>query len=59
MRILSQSLELPEDWRNYAAETEEGELGEKVIEDVLHKGILLCQIFLGRDIEPILEGQAR
>lgn len=38
VRILSESLELPEDWRNYAVETEEGELSEKVIEDVLHKG---------------------
>lgn len=38
VRILSESLELPEDWRNYAVGTEEGDLGEKVIEDVLHKG---------------------
>lgn len=58
VRILSESLELPEDWRSYEADTEEGELGDKVIEDVLHKGILLRQILLGRDIEPILEGQA-
>jgi predicted nuclease with TOPRIM domain len=37
VRILSESLELPEDWRNYAVETEEGDLGEKVVEDVLYK----------------------
>lgn len=51
VRILSESLELPEDWRNYAVETEEGELGEKVIEDVLHKGNFHCQACLGRGIE--------
>jgi hypothetical protein len=39
VRILSESLELPHDWRNYAVETEEGDLSEKVIEDVLHKGV--------------------
>lgn len=39
VRILSESLELPQDWRNYAVEIEEGDLGEKVIEDVLHKGM--------------------
>lgn len=43
VRIFSESLELPEDWRNYAAEIEEGELSEKVIEDVLYKGIRYCQ----------------
>jgi hypothetical protein len=37
VRILSESLDLPEDWRNYATETEEGDLNPKVIEDVLHK----------------------
>lgn len=47
VRIFSESIELPEDWRNYAAETEEGELSEKVIEDVLHKGILHCQTHPG------------
>lgn len=38
VRIFSESLDLPEDWRNYAAETTEGDLSDKVIEDVLHKG---------------------
>ncbi|CEO58982.1 hypothetical protein PMG11_03674 [Penicillium brasilianum] len=37
VRILSESLEPPEDWKNYAVETEEGDLPEKVIGDVLHK----------------------
>ncbi|KAJ5771296.1 uncharacterized protein N7511_003347 [Penicillium nucicola] len=37
VRIFSESLGLPEDWRNYATETEEGDLNDKVIEDVLHK----------------------
>ncbi|OKO93300.1 Kinetochore protein fta4 [Penicillium subrubescens] len=37
VRILSESLEPPEDWKNYAVETEEGDLPEKVIADVLHK----------------------
>ncbi|KAJ5676983.1 uncharacterized protein N7477_002616 [Penicillium maclennaniae] len=37
VRILSEGLELPQDWRNFAVETEEGDLGDKVIEDVLHK----------------------
>ncbi|KAJ5091563.1 hypothetical protein NUU61_006433 [Penicillium alfredii] len=36
VRIFSESLDLPDDWRNYAVETEE-ELSDKVIEDVLHK----------------------
>lgn len=43
VRILSQALELPEDWKNYAVETEEDELPEKVVGDVLHKGINLPQ----------------
>jgi hypothetical protein len=38
VRIFSESLDLPEDWRNYAAETTQGDLSDKVIEDVLHKG---------------------
>ncbi|KAJ5618893.1 hypothetical protein N7510_002877 [Penicillium lagena] len=37
VRILSERLELPEDWRNYAVETDEGDLSDKVVEDVLHK----------------------
>lgn len=36
VRILSESLDLPEDWRSYAVDTEE-HLSDKVIEDVLHK----------------------
>ena len=39
VRILSQPLEPPEDWKDYAVETEEDELPEKVVGDVLHKGI--------------------
>ena len=38
VRIFSESLDLPEGWRNYAPETDEGDLSDKVIEDVLHKG---------------------
>ncbi|KAJ5097194.1 hypothetical protein N7456_007915 [Penicillium angulare] len=37
VRILSENLEPPEDWRNYAVETEDGALPDKVIQDVLHK----------------------
>ncbi|CAG8292097.1 unnamed protein product [Penicillium salamii] len=37
VRIFAESLELPEDWRNYAPQTEEDDLSDKVIEDVLHK----------------------
>lgn len=38
VRILSESLDLPKDWRNYAPESDEGDLTDKVIEDVVHKG---------------------
>lgn len=38
VRIFAESLELPEDWHNYAPQTEEDDLSDKVIEDVLHKG---------------------
>ena len=41
VRILSESLQPPEDWQHYAVDTEEGELSAKVIEDVLHKGMLI------------------
>ncbi|KAJ5937977.1 hypothetical protein N7454_004319 [Penicillium verhagenii] len=37
VRILSENLQPPEDWRNYAVETEEDVLPDRVIEDVLHK----------------------
>ncbi|CAI7674033.1 unnamed protein product [Penicillium manginii] len=37
IRILSESLELPDDWQQYAVEIEEGPLSAKAIEDVLHK----------------------
>ncbi|PYH98558.1 kinetochore protein fta4 [Aspergillus ellipticus CBS 707.79] len=37
VRILSENLEPPEDWRNYAAETEEDDLSDKVVGDVLQK----------------------
>lgn len=51
VRILSESLEPPGDWRHYAVETDEEELADKVIEDVLHKGRhdgLLCLPFGGK-----------
>ena len=38
VRILSENLQPPENWRDYAVEIEEEALPEKVIEDVLHKG---------------------
>jgi hypothetical protein len=41
VRILSESLDLPEDWRNYAVDTDEGDLSDKVVEDVLHKGEMI------------------
>ncbi|KAJ5491037.1 hypothetical protein N7539_002604 [Penicillium diatomitis] len=37
VRILSETLAPPDDWKNYAVETEDGDLPEKVISDVLHK----------------------
>ncbi|KAF7597631.1 hypothetical protein BBP40_000109 [Aspergillus hancockii] len=37
VRILSESLEAPEDWRRYAAETEEDDLSDRVVSDVLQK----------------------
>lgn len=38
VRILSESLDLPKDWRNYAPESDESDLTDRVIEDVVHKG---------------------
>lgn len=69
VRILSESLEPPEDWKNYAVETEEGDLPE-VIADVLHKGTnlldtqysilnrwsCLCHPLMHIDIAVILAG---
>ena len=37
VRILSESLEPPEDWRNYAVESDEDDLSDRVVEDVLQK----------------------
>ncbi|KAL6236967.1 hypothetical protein BDW75DRAFT_96489 [Aspergillus navahoensis] len=37
VRILSESLEAPEDWRSYAAEPAEEDLSDKVVGDVLQK----------------------
>lgn len=37
VRILSESLEAPEDWRSYAAASEEDDLSDKVVGDVLQK----------------------
>lgn len=36
VRILSESLEPPENWRSYAVQSEE-DLSDKVVEDALHK----------------------
>ncbi|KAF7113685.1 hypothetical protein CNMCM5793_003041 [Aspergillus hiratsukae] len=37
VRILSESLEPPEDWRIYATESEEDELSDKAVQDALQK----------------------
>lgn len=37
IRILSERIEPPEDWRSYATGNEEDELRDKVVEDVLQK----------------------
>ncbi|KAE8401779.1 kinetochore Sim4 complex subunit Fta4 [Aspergillus pseudonomiae] len=37
VRILSESLEAPEDWRSYATASEEDDLSDKVVGDVLQK----------------------
>jgi hypothetical protein len=37
VRILSESLEPSEGWRSYAAETDEDDLSDKVVDDALHK----------------------
>lgn len=37
VRILSERLEPHENWRVYAVRSEEEDLGEKVVEDVLQK----------------------
>jgi hypothetical protein len=37
VRILSEALEVPEDWRSYAAEPAEEALSDKVVGDVLQK----------------------
>lgn len=52
MRILSESLEAPEDWRNYAAEPAgEEDLSDKVVGDALQKcmalGTSCCICMLG------------
>lgn len=39
VRILSESLEPPEDWRDYAAQSED-DLSDKAVEDALHKRTL-------------------
>jgi hypothetical protein len=43
VRILSESLEPPEDWRIYTTESEEDELSDKAVQDALQK----CEYFLG------------
>lgn len=43
VRILSESLEPPENWRIYATESEEDELSDKAVQDALQK----CEYFLG------------
>lgn len=43
VRILSESLEPSEGWRSYAAETDEDDLSDKVVDDALHKRtFVLC-----------------
>lgn len=37
VRILSERLEPSEGWRSYAAETDEDDLSDKVVNDALHK----------------------
>lgn len=37
VRILSEALQPQEDWRLYAPESEEGDLSDKVVDDVLQK----------------------
>jgi hypothetical protein len=37
VRVLSESLEPPKDWRSYAAEPAEEELSDKVVGNVLQK----------------------
>lgn len=37
VRILSESLEAPDDWRSYAAEPSEEDLSDKVVREVLQK----------------------
>jgi len=37
VRILSESLEPPENWRDYAGPSEDDDLSDKVVEDALHK----------------------
>lgn len=44
VRILSENLVPPEGWREYAVETDEGELSDKAADDA----ILKCTIFLRR-----------
>ena len=46
VRILSESLEPAENWRDYAVETEEADLSDKVVEDVMQKGAVECCNFL-------------
>ena len=38
VRILSESLEPAENWRDYAVATEEADLSNKVVDDVMQKG---------------------
>lgn len=45
VRILSETLEPPEGWREYAVETEEGELSEKAADDAVQK----CTITMRKD----------
>ena len=45
VRILSDSLEPAENWRDYAVETEADDLSEKVVDDVMQKGAVECCIF--------------
>ena len=57
VRILSESLEPPEGWRNYAVQSEE-DLSDKVVEDALHNctvsKFLSCFIYQMRSLYSVI-----
>lgn len=52
VRILSESLEAPEDWKQYATDPENDELTDKVVGDALQK----CTVTLGFQLFPFPSG---